>query len=148
MHFGNYLLSIIAIFMQQASIFSGKLSRPSHLCMTHVLLWFPVILLSISTIKCIDLAKVMAISLTLVEEPFTLLLSIFSIRRLANNPIKCTCKLQSDLSDESIKRKISDLNLIRCSNLNKSVEEAIRDVNCGMSISHFVTILVNSHLPS
>ena len=59
----------------------------------------------------------------------------FFSSKLKSNPIKCTCKLKSDLSDESIKSKIVDLKYIRCTNLNKTVEEAIKDANCGMICS-------------
>ena len=59
------------------------------------------------------------------------LLNKFSFSKLKKNPIKCTCKLKNDLS--SIKDKIIDLNFIHCTNINKTVEEAIKDVNCGMS---------------
>lgn len=58
-------------------------------------------------------------------------------RKLKNNPIKCTCKLKSDLSDESIKNKIADLNDIQCVNINKSVLAAITDVNCGINLFHY-----------
>ena len=63
---------------------------------------------------------------------------------MKNNPIKCTCKLKSDLSDESIKNKIADLKDIRCSNLNKTIEEAIKDVNCGMKLLQYNTTQYNT----
>lgn len=54
----------------------------------------------------------------------------FSRVKLKNNPIKCTCELMRQLSDTAVRSKIADLSQIQCTNLNKTVEEAMRDVNC------------------
>ena len=58
-----------------------------------------------------------------------------SIRKLKSNPIKCTCKLKSDLADDAIRSKISDLDVTRCVNMNKTMLEAITAVNCGMFVT-------------
>ena len=58
----------------------------------------------------------------------------FFFSKLKNNPIKCTCELMRQLSDTAVRSKIADLSQIQCTNLNKTVEEAMRDVNCGMIV--------------
>ncbi|XP_065066040.1 chondroadherin-like [Rhopilema esculentum] len=66
------------------------------------------------------------------EPPVDVIRSLpsFTKIKLKSNPIKCTCKLKSDLADEAIRSIISDLDVTRCVNMNKTMLEAITAVNC------------------
>ena len=49
------------------------------------------------------------------------------------------------LSATAVKSKISDLSQIQCKNLNKTVEKAMEDVNCGMIVFLFSYCLTGTH---